>query len=231
MEKLDFETVVRKRRSIRKFNEQEFPAEYVQKALELAILAPNSSNIQSWDFHWVESKDKKEKLIQACLNQSAARTASHLLVATANSKKWKRSQTELIRWTRDVGAPAQVISYYEKLIPFVYSAGLLSPVKWILFNCVGLFKPMMRKPVTSKDLQEVAIKSSALACENFVLAITAQGGATCMMEGFDEYRVKNILNLTWSERVVMVIAVGYESELGTWGPQFRLPLDTVVHKH
>jgi nitroreductase len=79
-------------------------------------------------------------------------------------------------------------------------------------------------------LQEVAIKSAALASENLVLALTAQGYATCMMEGFDEVRVRNLLRLSASARVVMVIAVGLEGERGTWGPQFRIPTEQVVHE-
>lgn len=90
---------------------------------------------------------------------------------------------------------------------------------------------MMRGPRGTLGLQEVAIKSAALAAENFVLAIAAQGYDTCMMEGFDEWRVKHLLGLSWfSSRVVMVIAVGESHARGTWGPQMRIPLDQVVHK-
>lgn len=51
-----------------------------------------------------------------------------------------------------------------------------------------------------------------------------------MMEGFDECRVKKLLQLPLSARVVMVLAVGYgDLEKGTWGPRFRLPKEKVVH--
>ena len=88
----------------------------------------------------------------------------------------------------------------------------------------------MRGPGTLRDIQEVCIKSAALAAENFVLAITAQGYATCMMEGFDEPRVKKLLGLKYSDRVVMVISVGEEAERGTWGPRFRISSDKVIHE-
>jgi nitroreductase len=230
---MDFDSVVRSRRSVRKFTDRKFPESRIRTALEHAILAPNSSNTQTWDFHWVKSDAAKEKLVAACLSQSAARTASDLIVVTANSKKWRRAQTPLLAWVKEIKAPAQVVIYYEKLIPFVYTAGFLNivaPFKWLIFNSVGLFKPMMRTPVTNRDLQEVAIKSAALACENFVLSITSQGGATCMMEGFDERRVQKLLKLSRANRVVMVIGVGFEAERGTWGPQFRIPYDEVVHE-
>ena len=61
-------------------------------------------------------------------------------------------------------------------------------------------------------------------------AITAQGFSSCMMEGFDEPRVKKILGLKYSDRVVMVISVGEEAERGTWGPRFRISSDKVIHE-
>lgn len=231
---MDLETAIKKRRSIRKFKEEKFPEDDIKKALSLAVLAPNSSNTQTWDFHWVKSPEKKIKLIDACLNQSAARTASDIIVVSANHKRWKRAQVPLLNWVKAIKAPTPVISYYEKLIPFVYTAGifnLFAPFKWLMFNVGGIFKPMMRSPITNRDLQEVAVKSAALACENFVLSITALGGATCMMEGFDEYRVKKLLKLKCSDKIVMAIAVGYEAERGTWGDQFRIPIDQVIHTH
>ena len=121
---------------------------------------------------------------------------------------------------------------YEKLIPISYTAGPLSlygPFKWLSAFIVGLFRPITRGPYSKAELDLVAAKSAALACENFVLAITAQGGSTCMMEGFDEWRMKSALKLPMSTRVVMAIGIGYEGERATWGQQFRLPLEEVVH--
>jgi len=230
---LDFFEAVKKRRSIRRYTQDPFPEDLVEKALEAAVLAPNSSNTQTWNFYWVRSEEKKKTLIENCLSQSAARTASHLLVVVADPKLWKRSQSSLIEWAQKANAPKEVVMYYEKLVPIMYRWGflnLLAPIKDLIFFVTGLFRPIMRGPASRRDAQEVAIKSAALAAENFVLAISALGGASCMMEGFDEWRVKKLLNLSSSARVVMVIAVGYEAEKGTWGPQVRLPMNEVVHR-
>lgn len=229
---MDFFEVVKNRRSIRKFKTQYFPDQYVEKALEAAILAPNSSNTQTWDFHWVRSSKAKESVAQACLSQSAARTASHLIVVVADPGLWRRSQKSLLQWAKEAKAPKSVLFYYHKLIPYTYRWGPLNSFalfKMVVSSLVGLFRPITRRPHTRRDLEEVAIKSAALAAENFVLAITAQGGATCMMEGFDERRLKRLLPISRSSRVVMVIAVGFEGERGTWGPRFRLPSQQVIH--
>lgn len=230
---MEFFEVIKSRRSIRRYTEEQVPDSVIEKAFDAAILAPNSSNVQTWDFFWVQSVEKKEKLIKACLSQSAARTAQQLVVITADPKKWKRSQGPLLQYVRAIGAPKMVVAYYEKLIPVVYRWGFLNcfyPLKWLASFVVGIFKPSLRSPFSRRDMQEVAIKSAALAAENFVLAISAQGYSTCMMEGFDEWRVRSLLGLPLTARIVMVISIGKEAENGTWGPQYRLPKDQVVHK-
>nr|WNX93914.1 MhqN4 [uncultured bacterium] len=229
---MDLFEAIRLRRSVRRFRPDPFPDEFISKALEAAILAPNSSNTQTWDFIWIKGPKIKAKVVHACFSQSAARTASQLVVVTANPKNWKRSQKPLVKWVRELNVHKKIILYYEKIVPFTYRSGVfnvLAPPKWLATFLAGIFRPVTRGPFTWRGLQEVAVKSAALASENFVLAITAQGGATCMMEGFDEWRLKRYLKLRYSTQIVMVIGVGYESERGTWGPQFRLPLNEVVH--
>lgn len=231
---MEFFEVVKKRRSIRRFTDQQISDDLIKHALEAAILAPNSSNTQTWDFHWVKSAEIKSKLVKICLDQSAARTANQLVVVTADPKLWKRSQQSLIDWAVRSKAPDAVKMYYEKLVPMMYRWGflnILAPIKSLIYFCVGIFRPTPRGPASRSDSQEVAIKSAALAAENFVLAVTAQGAATCMMEGFDECRLKSLLKLKGSARVLMVIGVGYEAERGTWGERERLPFNEVVHVH
>lgn len=229
---MDFFETINKRRSIRRYTSTQVPDDVIEKALEAAIKAPNSSNVQTWNFYWVKSPKKKQELVKACLSQSAARTANQLIVVTADPALWRRSQPELVKWTEAVNAPKPVRLYYKKLIPLMYCWGIFNcfaPFKWFTVTVVGFFRPIVRGPYTKRDMQEVAIKSAALACENFVLAITAQGYSSCMMEGFDEWRVCRLLRLKWSERVVMVIGVGQEAEQGTWGTQFRMASRKVIH--
>lgn len=170
--------------------------------------------------------------MKACLSQSAARTASHLIVVTADRKNWRRSRPKLLEWIRSITVHKSVTLYYEKVFPTMYTSGflnILAPFKWVGAFVVGLFRPMMRGPFTNRSISEVAVKSAALAAENFVLAISAQGGATCMMEGFDDWRLRLSLRLCFSTKIVMVIGVGYEGERALWGPQYRLPFSEVVH--
>lgn len=230
---MDFFEAVGKRRSIRKFSEEAIPEAVMRKAFEAATLAPNSSNVQTWNFYWVRTPEKKKKLVEYCLSQSAARTAQELVVITADPGLWRRSHQPLLDWVEKANAPKPVHLYYKVLMPALYGRGLLSllyPLKWVVSFFTGLARPMQRGPFSLRDLQEVAIKSAALGAENFVLALAAQGYATCMMEGFDEWRVRRLLRLKRTERVVMVVGIGREGPRATWGPSFRLPLEQVVHE-
>ena len=53
-----FDTIVRTRRAVRKFNPDEYSPEAVSRSLERAHLAPSSSNMQLWEFYRVSSPDK-----------------------------------------------------------------------------------------------------------------------------------------------------------------------------
>jgi nitroreductase len=226
---MDFFTAVENRRSVRKYTEAKVPAEVIEKAIDAALLAPNSSNMQTWRIHWVTSAEKKNALIKACLDQGAARTAQELLVFSVDSKTWKTARDAILQFYGPT-VRADIKTYYEKLIPVLYAFRWLAPFKWLAFNIGGFFKPMPRGPAGTWGINEVAIKSAALACENFMLAVSAQGFDTCPMEGFDESRVRKIIGGRRGSRIVMVISVGLRDPRGVWGERFRLPRDIVFKK-
>jgi nitroreductase len=231
---MDFFEVVTSRRSVRKYTAKTVPDEVIQKALATAVVAPTSSNLQAWEFYWVKSADKKSKLIDACLFQATAKTANHLIVAVSRIDTWKRNRNLILEQMKKSGSlPKMIKDYYFKVIPFLYThdpIGIFASIKWLVLNVIGLFRPIARRPVTRKDLFEVVTKSTALACENFMLAITAQGYGTCPMEGFDESRVKKILGLGCKASVTMIISVGDIDPSGIYGPQLRVDPKLVIHE-
>ena len=230
---MDFFQTVEQRRSIRKFGPDPVPPAAIQRGLEMAVLAPNSSNAQTWDFYWAHSPEIKARMAEACLGQSAAKTASDLVIVAANAKKWRRSIERLIEFNESVNAPKSVQAYYREIVPRVYRHKFFNlhlPFKKIVFALIGLFRPVPRRPLSKRDVEELCVKSAALGAENFALAMTAQGYGTCMMEGFDERRVQKALNLSRADRIAMVIAVGTISQEGKWGPRFRLPNEEVIHR-
>ena len=58
---MDFFEAVNKRRSVRKFTNTEVPESVMRKCLKASLQAPNSSNLQPWEFYWIRNLEKKEQ--------------------------------------------------------------------------------------------------------------------------------------------------------------------------
>jgi len=92
----EFQKVINSRRSVRIFEEGDIPEKIMKKSLENALLAPNSSNLQPWEFYRVKTPEMKKKLTYACFNQIPAKTASELIVVVARTTTWKEHAKEMI---------------------------------------------------------------------------------------------------------------------------------------
>ncbi|PIX09665.1 MAG: nitroreductase family protein, partial [Flavobacteriaceae bacterium CG_4_8_14_3_um_filter_34_10] len=102
-------------------------------------------------------------------------------------------------------------------------------LKYILFQVVGLFRPIYRQTRLS-DMRIVAHKSAALAAQNFMISMAAIGYDTCPMEGSDTLKIKKILHLPSSAEINMVIGCGIRDEKGIYGSRFRVPFEEVYHR-
>ncbi len=228
----NFLEITKSRRSVRIFKETKIDPSVIQTCIDMALLAPNSSNLQPWSIYWVKTPDVKNNLIKACMNQPAAKTAAELLVFVSRTDTWdlnRKKMLEVLKKSENVST--QALFYYEKLVPFIYKIGFLGwfgYLKKIYFFIKGLFSPILREPTTSAEMLTWATKSTSLACENFMLAVKAHSFDTCPMEGFDSHRIKRLLNLSKHSYVTMVIAVGERAENGVYGPQIRFERDNFV---
>lgn len=227
------------RRSVRVFDaEKPIDPKKVKQCIQQATLAPNSSNLQLWEFHHVVSKNIVEKMTPYCFDQNAAKTAQQLVVVVVRKDLWKkRAKTNLNYLNRVYGEnPVEKQSkrekfaknYYKKLIPFTYAdfMGILGWLKYLMAIAVGLFRPMYRE-VRAKDLRVVAHKSTGLAAQTFMLSMAAIGYDTCPMEGTDTWRIKRLLNLPFAAEINMVIGCGIRKPEGVYGERFRIPFEEV----
>lgn len=232
-----FEKIIDRRRSNRKFDTAvKVPFHVVESSLKRAVLSPNSSNMQLWEFYWIRTEEIKLKLHELCLGQNAAKTADQLVVFVTRQDLWKKRATwnaEKIKSTvvgEETKIQTQAIKYYTKLMPLIYSSdflGLFSLLRSSISFFMGIRKPFVR--ISGKADQRVVVhKSCALAAQTFMLSIAAEGYDTCPMEGFDSLRVKKLLKLPRHAEVSMIIAVGKGTDKGIYGPRFRVPFEEVV---
>jgi nitroreductase len=222
----EFEKVVRSRRSVRVYTETPVPEIVMRKCLELALLAPNSSNLQPWEFYWVRDRARKKRLVELCLSQPAAATAQELVVCIARRDTWKRNRRWMLDKLEAYGdqVPESALQYYQSLVPWIYGQGplsVLAPLKKLVANLIGLKKPFPRGPAGKSDMRVWAHKSTALACENLMLALRAFGFDSCPMEGIDEVRIRKLLRLPRVAEICMVIAAGKRADGGIYGKQLR----------
>lgn len=221
----EFRKVVMSRRSIRVFEPTPIPEEVTQDCLNMGLLAPNSSNLQPWEFYWVRTPEVKSELVKICMNQPAARTAAELIVCVARSDTWPIVQQQIIgELSQQPNAPKSALDYYKKIVPMFYRQGILGwygVAKSILFFFRGMKTPTPREPVSESDMTLWATKSTSLACENIMLAFRAHGYDSCPMEGFDSRRLKKLLSLPRRSSVTMVIGAGKRGKNGVYGPRYR----------
>ncbi|WP_111660246.1 nitroreductase family protein [Olleya aquimaris] len=227
------------RRSTRVYKKTDIDTQKVKQCLLNASLAPTSSNLQLWEFYHVTNKETLKQIAEACFNQSAAKTANQLVVIVTRKDLWKKRAKANIEFLnkvyntpnlsdKDLKRKKMATNYYKKLIPTIYMdfLGILGFIKYIIFQIVGIFKPIYRQTRLS-DMRIVAHKSAGLAAQNFMTSMAAIGYDTCPMEGSDTLRVKKALNLPSGSEINMVIGCGIREESGIYGPRFRIPFEEV----
>lgn len=232
-----FDKITRQRRSVRIYDaEASFDHDAVKRSLERAVLAPNSSNMQLWEFYRIRSKDLLEKMAPICLKQNAAKTARELVVFVARPDLWRSRRKALLGEMKRVYGDRtdkqakRAFQYYRKTMAQYYYNDPLrvwGTIKKMLMFFIGLRKPMVRHG-NGTDVRISVHKSAALAAQTFMLSMKAEGYDTCPMEGMDSIRVKKLLKLPRKAEVVMVVGCGPGSEKGIYSDRFRIPNDEVI---
>lgn len=226
-----FYQVVDSRRSTRIYAEDSIPEDVIQRVVDAAQKAPNSSNLQCWELYRVNSPENKRRLVDACLGQPAASTAPELFVFVARPDLWRRNNAwTLAEFDRRGNMPERAYQYFTKITKIAYTQGPFAWVKRIWFPIRGLTQATPREPIGWADMRVWAHKSTALSAAHFMLAMRAEGFDTCPMEGMDSRRVKSLLGLPSRAEVCMVVSAGRRTEKGVYGERFRFHRDTFYHE-
>lgn len=239
---MNFEEIVKYRRSVRHYKNVPIDFQKVKHCLELSTLAPNSSNMQLWEFYHITDPEMLKKLSVACLNQQAATTAQQLVVfVTRQDLHRKRAKKMIALETQNIfkNSPKEKQAkrikqwklYYGTIMPILYSRflGILGLIRKIVVNIIGVFRPITYQ-VSENDARVVVHKTCALAAQTFMLAMANESYDTCPMEGFDSKRVKGILKLPSGAEINMIISCGIKEDGGIWGDRVRIPFDEVYKR-
>ena len=181
---MNLDEVLHHRRSVRVYDkEKPIDTEKVKHCLELATLAPNSSDMQLWEFYHITEPELLAKISRDSLGQKAASTASQIVIFVVRRDWYKKHarfvlnfERENIRHYSPKERQAKRIKdreiYYGILMPFVYARffGILGLLRKLLANIISIFRPMMLE-VSENDIRVTAHKSCALAAQTFMIAM------------------------------------------------------------
>ncbi len=240
---MTLQEILNHRRAVRHFDpDKPLDTERVKQCLEMATLAPTSSNMQLWECYHVTDRAVLDRLAHACLDQLTARSAQEMVVFVTRQDLYRQHakaaaqfEEENIRRNSPVEKREKRVNkwmqYYGKVMPLLYSrffglkGWLLKGLAWL----IGLFRPIVRQ-VSEHDVRVVVHKSCALAVQTFMLAMSEAGYDTCPLEGFDSRIVKRLLRLPASAEVNMIITCGVRLPGGVWGDRYRQPFDQTYHR-
>ncbi len=238
---MNLEEVLNYRRSVRNYDAAKaLDVDKVKKCIELATLAPNSSNMQLWEFYHIVDKEQLKKLSKFCFDQSATATAQQAVVFVTRRDLFRQrakgvfefEKKNIARYSppdRQQKRTNDQKLYYSKVMPFMYAQffGLLGLLRKAIAYAVHPFRPMITA-VSESDSRIVVHKSCALAAQTFMIAMANEGYDTCPLEGFDGIRVRKLLGLPRGAEINMVISCGIRNgNKGIWGERYRVPFDEV----
>lgn len=242
---MNLEEVLQHRRAVRVYDPlKPVDTEKVRHCLQLATLAPTSSNMQLWEAYHLTKEAISPAFIEACLGQKAVSTASEVVVFVTRQDLYKQrakqilafeEQENLVKYSPVEKQAARLKNrrdYYGKLMPFYYArlGGLVGGIRKVIATTVGLFRPMVHQ-VTENDVRVVVHKSCGLAAQTFMIAMANEGYDTCPLEGVDTKRIKKLLQLPKGAEINMVISCGIRKGTeGIWGDRYRVPFEQVYHR-
>jgi nitroreductase len=186
---MDFDRIIKDRRSIRKYQTKEMPQKLLEEVLETALWAPSGMNKQDWELVVVRGKERDQLL--EIVSKSQEHILPHLKVLFPE-KIIKIS----LQFFKDFGgAPVVILIYIPKEI-IGYERDLDDQGRYHLeFNRYNW------------------LLSAAALTQSLLLAAYFKGLGTCWMTGpkYVEKEINEMLNITDKE-LASLIPIGYPDQ-------------------
>ncbi|MGB9781276.1 nitroreductase family protein [Caldanaerobacter sp.] len=178
--------LITERRSITFFDTtKEISYDLIKEVLEVAATAPSANNLQPWEVKVIKDKEKKKILKEICFNQQKVEDAPAVIVIIANPKAALENIDRVLDSSIELG-------YMKKERKEASKERILSVWQ------------------NEEQAKRKAIRDSALFAMNIMIAARVYGLETHPMDGFDEDRLKEFLNIDKYMYVPMIIAIGYK---------------------
>jgi len=187
---LDVPKAILQRRAIKSFKSNPIAPELLKQLVELTVAAPSSWNLQDWRIILVHDSFQRAALAAAALNQQQVLQAPVTFVFAADFAAWQKDLTPIFDQALRNGAwTEKTVNYYKQAIP---------PFQIELHE----------------KNREYAIKDAMIAATHLVLAAESLGLSTCMLNGWVEDNVKEVIGAGNEPElaIAVLVAVGYKAE-------------------
>lgn len=189
------------RRSIRKYVQETINGDDLEEILRLTCLAPSAWNVQPWRFHVVVDPDVKQQLRAAAYDQPQVTLAPAVVVVTSDME-------DVLAHLEEIAHPGMPPEGRERLVKTVRDT----------------FGP---QPVQQRGMWGLTQTNIALGF--LMIAARGMGYATVPMLGFDQARVREILDLPEHVQFAAMVPIGHPAEDGH--SHHRHALDRILTYH
>lgn len=201
--KMEFNEVIRSRRSIRRFKSEPISDEQIKELMEAARLAPSGLNLQPWRYVIVKDKAVRESISKAVPSAHVAQ-APLIIVCCMDTKNFEST-----------GARVQEL----------HEAGAMANTSFSSYSSDDFF--------AGKNIDEFWIKSNlmlntAISVEHIVLKAADLGLGSCWIGIFDKDGIKKAIGIDDRYDVFALLPIGYPDQ--DVKPRPRLSIDEIILK-
>ena len=198
-----FLDVIQERHSVRSYDPTvKISREEMTEILELATLAPSSSNLQPWRFLVIDQPELKQKLLPIAYNQQQVVEASAIIAVLGDVESYKKA---------------------EKIYGQAFEAGFMSEdtAKSFIERTVRTYSNL-----PPEDAHRIVYTDGGLISMQLMLIARSKGYDTVPMGGYDAAKFVEAFGISEQYVPVMLIAIGKATKPGH--PTTRLPIGDVV---
>ena len=203
------------RRSTRHFDPTPVSEESLQEILRAGLTAPSGYNLQPWRFVVLRDLERRRLLREAAMGQAKVEEAPVIIVACGDTLGWKNGDLDemlQLAASHGYGGLAEHESARREVAKFL--GGIPS-------NTGGI----------SPDLAVWVNRQVMIAFTTMMWMAEVLGYDTAPMEGFWEDKVKALLKIPESVRVVALLAIGHrKGEDKPFAGRFPLSRTTFAEK-
>ena len=203
LEPQKFLDVIKERRSVRTYDSTvQISREDMTEILELATLAPSSSNLQPWRFLVIDKPELKQKLLPIAYNQQQVVEASAVIAVLGDVKSYIKAEKIYGQAVEAAFMPADTAKSFIERTVGMYSSLPPEVARRIVYTDGGLISMQL------------------------MLVARSKGYDTVPMGGYDQAKFVEAFGISEQYVPIMLIAIGKATKPGH--PTTRLPIEDVV---